>query len=111
MNLITTISKEDNETLINIVEEINTLRNLMITLTEENNLYKENSDLYKQITEDIKEANHKYTLYWEMLIKKYNLNLELANKYTLNFSDCSIYLNEFDEDQMFSDEGYKCENI
>lgn len=111
MNLITTISEGDNENFINIVEEINTLRNLMITLTEENNLYKENSDLYKQIIEDIKEANHKYTLAWEMLIKKYNLSLELANKYTLNFSDCSIHLNESNEAQIFSDEGYKCENI
>ena len=84
------ITEKENERMLDIMEEINALKVLTQTLAADNELYYENSELYGQIKEDLKNSMSTYRAAWAEIIQKYQLDPEKGDNYVLNFSDRSI---------------------
>ncbi len=90
MNIIVTISEDENEKMMDIIEGINALKVLVQTLASDNELYNENSEMYTRIKNDLKNTMADYQTEWNKIIEKYHLDPEKCENYFLNFSDRSI---------------------
>lgn len=89
-----TISKEERDEIQYIFETMNSIKVLFRTFAEDNKLYKENSDLYKRLLDDLSEYQKKYAAWWDIICKQYNLDVSKKNQYTVVFNEQAIYLNE-----------------
>lgn len=94
MNELVIVSEEENEKMMDIVEEIDALKVLIQTLAAENDLYQKESVLYERIKADLKQSLNKYNTAWHSLIIKYQLDLEKADNYILDFGNRSIHYAE-----------------
>lgn len=74
MNIIVTISEDENEKMMDIIEGINALKVLVQTLASDNELYNENSEMYTRIKNDLKNTMADYQIEWNKIIEKYHLN-------------------------------------
>ncbi len=91
MNTIVIISEKENERMIDIIEEMNALKVLIQTLASDDELYRENSELYERIKSDLKNTMSTYRIAWHEIIEKYQLDSEKGDNYVLNFNDRSIH--------------------
>lgn len=94
MNTVAVITKKENEKMMDIIEEINSLKVLTKTLAADNELYCKNSKMYGQIKKDLKASMTIYRAAWNEIIKKYQLDPEKGENYMLDFSDRSIHYME-----------------
>lgn len=94
MNILATISEEENETMIDLIEGINAIKVLTQTLASDNELFQANSDLYEKIKTDMKESLANYKKAWQDLIIQYELDPEKGDNYILNFTDRTIHYEE-----------------
>lgn len=94
MNILATISEVENETMIDLIEEINAIKVLTQTLASDNELFQANSELYEKLKSDMKESLVNYKSAWQDLIVRYELDPEKGDNYILNFTDKTIYYEE-----------------
>ena len=71
---------------------INSIKVLIRTLAEENELYKENSDLYQQLISDLNVYRKNYETWWNSTCEKYSLDSAKQNQYYLDFETKTIFL-------------------
>ena len=89
MNALAKISKEENEKMLDIIEDINALKVLTKTLAD-NEVYEKNSKMYDKIKNDLKVSMSEYRNIWRNIIEKYGLDPEKGDNYVLNFDDRSV---------------------
>ena len=91
---VTVIDDVDNKDMINIFEEITSLKSLAQSLADNNELFLENSDLYERLKIDLKMATDNYRQAWKRLIDKYRLEESKGEQYILDFNSRKIIYKE-----------------
>ena len=91
MNTLAKINEKENERTMDIIEDINALKVLVQTLSTNNELYNENSEMYEKIKNDLKASMLAYRAAWDEIIQKYELDPEKGDNYVLNFNNRSVH--------------------
>lgn len=91
---VTIIDEVDNKNMIDIYEEITSLKSLAQSLADNNELFLENSDLYERLKTDLKMTTENYRQAWKRLIDKYYLDESKGDQYILDFNSRKIVYKE-----------------
>lgn len=82
------IPELEAKNLLDILEMKNTLESLVLQIAEDNDILKEDSQLYTRLVEDYKKITSEYNKFWIPYFKKYkdlvNENQELSIDFETN---------------------------
>ncbi|NFD29176.1 CXXX repeat peptide modification system protein [Clostridium botulinum] len=88
--ILASITEEERNEIMNQFENINSLKSLLITLTESQLDIDKNNWFYNKLRSDFSNATKSYNLWWTNISKKYNLNYA-TSKLGVDFDKQVIY--------------------
>lgn len=92
MTYITTIEENEKEYIMRLCMKQNSLNDLSFDFSRNNLTNLEFDKLKKKYEDEVAEIETKVSDFWIEISKKYNLDIELINKYHLEFKDNKIFI-------------------
>ncbi|WP_368489028.1 CXXX repeat peptide modification system protein [Clostridium sp. BJN0013] len=88
--LLVNITEEERNEIVIHFEKINSLKSLLITLTQSQLDIDENNWFYNKLRSDFSSATKSYDLWWTNILKKYDIAYD-PSKLNVDFDKQGIY--------------------